>query len=376
MVDQTNRQAVQDEVDLRQLILSIWDGRWLIGGVTGLALLLGVGVAVLSPKKFSATMDILPMSVFDEDAYRSLAELEIIQVSREAILADFIERLLDGDLFEKAMQETGYISRNEFSSDENFRKALRKAAFGIKLLPPTDTSLLSTTLARDRFFNWRLQAEGHNSEKFIQSLQIAFNLASSDVRLGLKRRFEAEIAARRRMSEYQIDDLRRAIANALDDYERNTQNRLNFLTEQAQIARALDIAKNTIAAQSFAASNSVVTNIAAETPFFMRGYQAIEKEMELIESRSNIKAFIPELAELESKLREAEQNPLIKRAENAFNLTPISTGERFRPARADVAAITLTPLSSSAITIALAGLLGGFSGLLLLFLRNILRARG
>ncbi len=74
-------------------------------------------------------------------------------------------------------------------------------------------------------------------------------------------------------------------------------------------------------------------------------------------------------------MRKIEQDPLIERAERAFNQTPIATGEGFRPARADVAAIRITSQSAGIKIVALAGLFGIFAGLLILFLRNILRGR-
>ncbi len=145
MDEQTGNLAGQNEIDLRQLILSIWDGKWLISRVTVLALLLGSGFAFTSPTNFSAGMEIQPMSVFDEDAYRSVAELDLLPINRDVILSDFIERLLDGDLLKQAMQQTGYVSRDAFQSDADYQKALRRAAFGIRLFPPTAPSLLSST---------------------------------------------------------------------------------------------------------------------------------------------------------------------------------------------------------------------------------------
>ena len=375
MDDQTGNLAVQNEIDLRQLILSIWDGKWLIGTVTMLALLLGSGFAFTSPKKFSASMEIQPMSVFDEDAYRSVAELDLLPINREVILSDFIERLLDGDLLEQAMQETGYVNRDEFESDADYQKALRRAAFGIRLIPPTDPSLLSSTQARDRSFSWRLQAEGAGAEKFTASLHLAFEAASEETRLGLKRRFESEIASRRRRDAYRIKDLRREIANALDDYRIETRKYVSFLLEQAEIARELGIADYRVTAQSVTTSSMFAADMATQMPFYLRGYESIEKEIELIEARRNEEDFVPELTALKSTLREIEQDPLLDRAESAFSQTPIATGDGFRPARADVAAIRITPQNSGKKIVALAGLLGIFAGLLILFLRNILRAR-
>ena len=62
----------------------------------------------------------------------------------------------------------------------------------------------------------------------------------------------------------------------MDDYEIQTSYLLVYLKEQAEIAKALGIAKSTIEAQMFGAQNGML-NIEFDTPFYLKGYEAIEK---------------------------------------------------------------------------------------------------
>ena len=114
---------------------------------------------------------------------------------------------------------------------------------------------------------------------------------------------------------FNIEDVTTQIENALVDYERKTANRLAFLREQAAIARKLGVSKNTIEAQMFSAQNGVVANVKTDTPFYLRGYEAIEKEIELIEAREDTRAFVSGLFELEQQRRELEQDKTLQRAE-------------------------------------------------------------
>ena len=90
---------------------------------------------------------------------------------------------------------------------------------------------------------------------------------------------------------------------------------LHSLREQASIARKLEIAKDTIETQMFSAKNTVVANIKTDTPFYLRGYEAIEKEIELIEERDDKQAFVSGLLELEQEKRILEQDKTLLRVE-------------------------------------------------------------
>ena len=66
-----------------------------------------------------------------------------------------------------------------------------------------------------------------------------------------------------------------------------------------------------------------------DTPFYLRGYEAIEKEIALIESREDIEAFAAGLFDLEKELRDIKQDLTLERARLLFDQTPVVTGEGF-----------------------------------------------
>jgi LPS O-antigen subunit length determinant protein (WzzB/FepE family) len=147
-------------------------------------------------------------------------------------------------------------------------------------------------------------------------LKQGFKLEDIDTQIeNAKRDFDKEMEEFEQNHQFQIEDVETLIANALNDYERTKNNRLAFLREQAAIARKLGVAKNTIEAQMFNSQNGVVANVTTDTPFYLRGYEAIEKEIELIEARTDKRAFINGLLELEQKKRGLEQDKTLFRAE-------------------------------------------------------------
>ena len=115
--------------------------------------------------------------------------------------------------------------------------------------------------------------------------------------------------------EFNLVDIKVKINNTINDYEVETKNRLAFLTEQAAIARTLGIKKNTIESQEFSTQNSVITNVKTDTPYYLRGYEAIEKDIQLIKNRTDEKPFVKGLLDLEKQKRDLEEDKTLERAE-------------------------------------------------------------
>lgn len=66
-----------------------------------------------------------------------------------------------------------------------------------------------------------------------------------------------------------------------------------------------------------------------ESPFYLRGYEAIEKEIALIASRTDKTPIIANLVTLKRQRRKIAQDNTIEQALAHFQLTPVVTGEQF-----------------------------------------------
>ena len=127
--------------------------------------------------------------------------------------------------------------------------------------------------------------------------------------------FNNTLSFLKKKQKYQLEDIQVKIDNLLIDYEREVSNHISYLKEQSEIAKKLGIAKNTIEVQTFGNQNALLSNVKTDSPFYLRGYQAIDKEIELIESREDKKPFIKGLFALEKKKRAIEQDQTIERTQ-------------------------------------------------------------
>ena len=135
------------------------------------------------------------------------------------------------------------------------------------------------------------------------------------------------------LDQFKLEDLNLKIKNVKKDYITETDNRLAFLREQALIARKLNIENNTLEVENFnTSSGGVISNLQTAKPYYMRGYSMIEKEIELIETRTNKDAFTKNLFDLEKQRRDLLQNKSLERIEELFNNTPILSNNNFKAA--------------------------------------------
>ena len=231
----------------------------------------------------------------------------------EDLLTLYNERLTQPDTLTKLFKELALLDREGFNSDDEYIFALRALAGEITLLPPVNVDGKERGEQRR---NWTLTIEYNDRDQWLSALQQLHDIATEEVLDISKRRFETLLRTENLKRSFELEDISTQITNILVDYDRKTSDRLAFLSEQALIARKLGVAKNTIEAQTFSAQNGVVASVKTDTPFYLRGYEAIEKEVELISSRKDKRAFASGLLELEQKKRALEQDKTLQRAES------------------------------------------------------------
>ena len=368
-----NETLPSDEINLLQLIETIWDGKWRIIAITAACVLSVLGFQTISPAPtFVATTEIKPISSKAADAYASLNTLEVYNVTSQNLLNLYKERLTQPDTLTKLFREMALLDREGFDSDDEYNFALRALANEVALLPPVSVDGKERGEQRR---NWTLSIEYSDRDKWLSTLNRLHDIATKEVLDINNNRFETLVRTQRLKRSFELEDISTQITNILADYDRKTSNRLAFLAEQALIARKLSVARNTIEAQTFSAQNGVVASVKTDTPFYLRGYEAIEKEIELILSRDNKKAFIAGLLELEQKKRALEQDKTLQRAEKLFADTPLAKPSEFRAASFAIEATRFEYKSKRALMLALAAVVGGMIGVVYVLTASAMRGR-
>jgi chain length determinant protein (polysaccharide antigen chain regulator) len=134
----------------------------------------------------------------------------------------------------------------------------------------------------------------------------------------------------------------------------------------------LGIDNGTLSSQTYIGSSAIsalVTTGNVDQTLYLRGYLALEKEMQLLAARDSAALYIPSLASLDYQQRVLMQDPAVERAQEIFALTPIGT-EQFEAAVYDIASMSYKSNTKTSLVLALSIVLGGMLGVFVLLIRN------
>ena len=362
-----------DEVDLIELSQTVWNGKLVILAFVFVSLAAAFGFTIAGPAPdFLATSQIKPILTEDEEKYRKFNAVDVYQVDADMLLARFIEQIDNRQVVQKLLVKHRLLDRNDFDSDEDFKDALVQFASSINIAPPGDDD--SQQLGGDAK-NWTLSFEYNNRDKWLALLKDLKLETTRQVQRLLTNQFANIIEAMVTKRAFELEDLETAIDNTFADYEQVVTKRVAFLQEQAAIARTLNVADNTIETQSFATQSGMITNITTEVPFYLRGYKAIEKELELLRSRDDLAPFIDNLAELQSQKRAIEQDKTVERAKSLFALSPIGSEQGFSAVSFEAASTTFKTKSNRMLMVILTAFIGGIIGIAYVLVSNAIKNR-
>ena len=347
-----------DEFDLVGGIKLIWNGKWKIAIIVIVFAIVGFGYeGTLPKKKFNSKSVIEPVDSIEAAKYifynnlikntkyelRDIDTTEVgdlsvsdsypfLRVSPQLLEKLFIEIIKKRSIFEKGIDKYGLLDASKYVDKKKYEEAITKLASSINIIE----TIIDEKLNRSHF---TIEFSHYNSEKWLSVLSFVEKSANNTVQKNLQDRFRASVEISELMKNYQIEDVKKNIENLIKDYEFETADRLLFLQEQAEISRALGIAKNTIEVQTFGSQNTMFSTIKTESPFYLRGYEAIEKEIELIEQRTTLDkvSFIDGLPALVQNKRNIEQNKKLNRVKYAFQSSPLVEGSNFTAASIEIA---------------------------------------
>ncbi|MEJ6632536.1 MAG: Wzz/FepE/Etk N-terminal domain-containing protein [Oceanospirillaceae bacterium] len=313
-------QAYNDEIDLADLIRALWQGKWLVIGVTLATLALGIAYLMIAPKSYTASLNILALPNSQVDVYTELHETQLIATDKQSLLALFVEDL----------------------------KIQTQNVNGLGL------SIASVTPTQSRL-SFPTQAPGQLTQTIADALELANQNVNQQLELNLSR--HSDKLARNNTNAIEALDLERQQAIVL--FKARQDQQIAALTEQVQIARTIDLDVGSF-------TNSFSGTEAA----YLKGHVVLEKEIELIQSRK-VEDFIPDFARIEFLQAELLKNKEVKSIEMMLAKTPIGT-DQFSAAVYNLDTLVYKNNTKTSLILALSILLGGMLGIFVLLIRNVL----
>ena len=346
-----------DEIDLIHLLQVVWEGKPKVIAVTIILFLAAYGYqSFLVPKNFIATTEIKPVESSEMNEYITLnaylknviqnidktqingdtefnektigkfkdinngSSVGLYYITQSSLLDRYLEVLEYRSVFEEAIRKFNLIDIDNYANEKEYDEAAIMFASSIQILPAKKNNI------GEEISYGSIQFVYDDKNKWTQVLNYVNEITNKIVQRDLKKMYEKLLSVLRDQKLNQIEDLTIEIENFIDDYDRETNDKLLFLQEQAEIARTLGVPKNTLETHVFIAQNTMLTSVETKTPLYLRGYEAIEKEINLIKSRDEeaIKAFVPGLYKLEQKKRKLLQDKTLIRANSILEKSSLS----------------------------------------------------
>ena len=364
-------QPYNDEIDLADLVRALWQGKWLVIGVTLATLALGIAYLLLAPKNYTASLEINALNSVEAEVYAELNDSAFLLLNDQSLLSQFVEEVQSKQAIESFIKSYGYIEQQAEETDREFAFRIRQSVYDFDLVPP-----VAATNNKPKT-EWTLNISTHNPTLASQIIKDALELSNQKVSNQLLSNFERLADKKIRGTRFALEDLDFQKRRVMVKYQLETESRLALLTEQATTARALGIAKQSLLTANYSnavpsvAGSSSMSTVGIETPMYLRGYTALEKEILLLNTRPKPENFVPELIQINIARLQLLQDATISRAQERLALTPIGS-DAFTAVAYDMASIGFKSNRKTSLILALSIVLGGMLGIFVLLIRNVL----
>ena len=390
-------QAFNDEIDLADLIRALWQGRWLVIGVTLATLALGIAYLMITPKSYTASLEISALPLMKVELYEELNTTEFMPlVNQASLLNSFLDDFQSLDSLEQSIKSSNFITQQEDETDEEFAFRIRATA---------NTFSISPNSKKTNDTNFILRFTTQKPKLMNEIVNNALIQSNQNVNKYLVKSFQRRKTESARRIKFSLKDLNSSRKLALASYKTDIQSRLAILDEQAKLARSIKLSVGSLSSMPNKNVSSVylplplekrdineamdITNLGSgakkeddigsyllsqdvnETPLYLRGFLVIEEEIKSLQSRQSPERFIPSLTIIDRDIFKLQQDPTIERAEEVFANTPIGT-DQFSAASYDIALIEYESNTKTLLILALSIVLGGMLGIFVLLIRNVL----
>ena len=335
-----------DKIDLIEVIVNIWNNKLKIAAVTAIFIVLSTSIYLVNKPQLNAKTEILPITIFENNLYSPynsllatepvsddkniISQQKLNNINQNYLLDLFLAELQTKKIVIEAIKKYQLIDQSKFNDEGKYLEAVEKYALSLELLRPINDDNSQRSETR---LNWIIKIEVDDKDKWEEALSFINYKINKDMQNYLALNFVTNLNNLKLLDQFKLEDLNQKIEFAKNDYDIETSNRLAFLNEQASIARELNIKNNTLEVENFnTSSGGVISNLQTAKPYYMRGYSMIEKEIELIDSRTNKDAFTENLLDLEKQRRNLLENKSLERIDQLFNSTPIISGNNFKAA--------------------------------------------
>ena len=186
--------ATNDEIDLIELIQTLWNGKWLIAAITAAFAILSVGVVFQIPPSFEGFLRITSLSSQEMAPYQALNDTPNISkpiysgeilighkgvVSREDLFSAFEEEVLQKLIFRAAHMKLDPAIKNFDGSREELAQKLSEIGQNYKFIRTTELTETDDPV----LISGELTFHTNDRDLALDILELAFTESTQNIRL-------------------------------------------------------------------------------------------------------------------------------------------------------------------------------------------------
>ena len=311
-----NKISFNDEIDLMDIFEILWKSKWKIFIITLVSTFLGFTFSFYQQNSFVVSTSIQSgkSSVFIEfkPINDVLKENELLftenningyLIHAQTIFQTFVEEFNDYEEMRSVLRNNTFVSQSIENLDEfNKEKQLIKYAKLFVLTSPSfgesknkqqnDSNInINSPLYSTLSFKWHDITEG--SFLFEQALLQTLK----NIKITLIKDIDKLASTIDMKNQRELQNLSTELNLVKHKQKLDNERRIQFLLEQSSIAKELGIEMNRLDANALIQSqgslslqseknNILVNTNSYEFPYYLRGYKAIDKEIDIIKNRS------------------------------------------------------------------------------------------
>lgn len=299
------RSQTKDEIDLIEILETLWKGKLYI--ITSVFLCLLIGIIFVS--RIQETFDVsTSIQKAEPSVFIEFKPINDVLEENELLLTD---KNRIGYLIHTKNIFNTFLS--EFNDYEEMKNILLNDSNISPLLNKTDgvkkeKQLISYAKSFEIFLS--LENQDHANRQYelkfvwndvdegIMLFQKALELTLKNVKTTLYNDIDKLADSIDLKNQRQLADLNAELNILIEKQKIDTAKRIQYLSEQSSIAKELGIEKNRLDANALLQSHKSVLSLESENssislnvnpndfPFYLRGYKAIDKEISIIKNRT------------------------------------------------------------------------------------------
>jgi hypothetical protein len=350
-----------DEINLAKVFQTIWKGKIKLLIILTISIFCAISINKNQPDQVIEALT--PIIKISEDQL-SIFELhnsnDIYLVDSSMLYNKFINILERRKVIKDSIRKFKIVSKKKYENNKKYEEAVSIASFRVLKKSISTESISTESISnkiilrgtdRDKLIEIIGYIKAENEKLVIQDIREEFknkikllkevdDIEKNNIKIKIqhsKDDYDTKIKKKKQSLEFQIEDINLAIKNSFTDYQNKISKRIQYLKEQAEIARKLDIAKPSMNFKTFnpsitilglnkSAANSnakSMLDVSNDVPFYLIGYEAIEKEIDIIKNRKNTKDYLSNEELLKTKRILSQDKSEIRKELNKMYLNEI-----------------------------------------------------